>query len=101
MCKVVWYSARCYDSEAMMTNALYVVMDPLIFTHRARLSALALGKRLPTVHNLREGAEAGGLMSYGPNFPKQFRRAADMVDKVCAARSPPKCQSSSRRRSSL
>jgi ABC-type uncharacterized transport system substrate-binding protein len=34
------------------------------------------------MHDYREYVEAGGLMSYGPNFPASFRRAADFVDKI-------------------
>jgi ABC-type uncharacterized transport system substrate-binding protein len=47
-----------------------------------RINVLALGTRLPTVHGFREFAEAGGLMSYGPNFPDLHRRIADFVDKI-------------------
>jgi len=43
---------------------------------------LAVGARLPTIYIQRENVEAGGLMSYGPNFPDLFRRAADLVDKI-------------------
>jgi len=63
-------------------------MDPLIFTHRVDANSLALSMKLPTVHNLREGAEAGGLMSYGPSFPNQFRRAAEIVDKILRGTKP-------------
>jgi putative ABC transport system substrate-binding protein len=38
--------------------------------------------RLPTIYNSREYVEAGGLVSYGPNFVELFRRAADFVDKI-------------------
>jgi ABC-type uncharacterized transport system substrate-binding protein len=63
-------------------DALYVCIDPLVNTHRIRINTLALAARLPTMHGSREGVEAGGLMSYGPNLPDLFRRAADFVDKV-------------------
>jgi ABC-type uncharacterized transport system substrate-binding protein len=49
---------------------------------------LALGARLPTMHTVREHVEAGGLMSYGPNWPDQFRRAADIVDKILRGTKP-------------
>jgi hypothetical protein len=40
------------------------------------------GARLPTAYNWREKVEAGGLMSYGENFPDMFRRTAELIDKV-------------------
>jgi putative ABC transport system substrate-binding protein len=69
-------------------EALYVVFDALVNTHRFRINALALAERLPTMHTFREGVEVGGLMSYGPNFPDQFRRAADYVDKILRGTKP-------------
>jgi putative tryptophan/tyrosine transport system substrate-binding protein len=49
---------------------------------------MALGARLPTMYGFRDGAEAGGLMSYGPNFPDLFRRAAEYVDKILRGAKP-------------
>jgi putative tryptophan/tyrosine transport system substrate-binding protein len=49
---------------------------------------LALGVRLPTMFNVREFVEAGGLMSYGPNFLTLYRRAADFVDKILRGAKP-------------
>ena len=69
-------------------EALYVVLDPLVNTHRIRINTLAMAARLPTVHGSREGVEAGGLMSYGPNLSNQFRRAADYVDKILRGTKP-------------
>jgi hypothetical protein len=53
-----------------------------------RINSLALGARLPTMHGLREYVEAGGLMSYGANFPDLFRRAAEYVDKILRGAKP-------------
>jgi putative ABC transport system substrate-binding protein len=63
-------------------EALYVASDPLLSANRVRINTLALGARLPTMHATREYVEAGGLMSYGANFPDLFRRAGDYVDKI-------------------
>jgi ABC-type uncharacterized transport system substrate-binding protein len=49
---------------------------------------LALAARLPTMHGFRELVEAGGLMSYGPNFPSLFRPAAEYVDKILREAKP-------------
>jgi len=49
---------------------------------------LALAARLPTMHGIRDYVEAGGLMSYGTNFPDLFRRAADYVDKILRGTKP-------------
>ena len=55
---------------------------PACISNRARIHTLAMAARLPAIYNSREYVEMGGLMSYGPNFPDMFRRAADMVDKI-------------------
>jgi putative tryptophan/tyrosine transport system substrate-binding protein len=69
-------------------EALYVAGDPLVTTNRNRLSILAVGARLPTIHGNRENVEAGGLMSYGPNLPDLHRRAAEFVDKILRGTKP-------------
>jgi putative tryptophan/tyrosine transport system substrate-binding protein len=63
-------------------QALYVCIDPLTNINRVALNDLARDARLPTMHDLREPVAAGGLMSYGPDFPDQFARAANIVDKI-------------------
>jgi putative ABC transport system substrate-binding protein len=76
---------------AMLKNrsgALYVVGDPLISTNRVRISTLAVSARVPTMYNFQEYVQAGGLMSYGPNFPDLFRRAAEYVDKILRGAKP-------------
>ena len=69
-------------------QALYVLAVPLAFTNRARINALALAARMPTMHGVREYVEAGGLMSYGPHWPDMWRRAADLVDKILRGAKP-------------
>ena len=70
------------------SQALYVLPDPVLFPHRLRINTLALGARLPTMHILREYVEASGLISYGPNWPDQWRRAANLVDKILRGTKP-------------
>jgi putative ABC transport system substrate-binding protein len=70
------------------TDALYVCSDSLTFTHRVRIKTLALALRLPMIYVERENVEAGGLISYGANFPDLFRRAADYVDKILRGAKP-------------
>jgi putative ABC transport system substrate-binding protein len=80
--------ASAIDALKNRADALYVCADPLVNTHRIRVNTLALAARLPTMHGLREYVEAGGLMSYGPNVPDLFRRAADYVDKILRGTKP-------------
>jgi putative ABC transport system substrate-binding protein len=69
-------------------DALYVCADPLVVTNRVRISSFALAARLPTMFGQRENVEAGGLMSYGPNFVDLHRRSADYVDKILRGTKP-------------
>jgi putative ABC transport system substrate-binding protein len=63
-------------------EALYVVGDTVLNTHRVHIASLAVNARLPTMYVSRESVEAGGLMSYGANIPHLFSRAAEIVDKI-------------------
>jgi putative ABC transport system substrate-binding protein len=69
-------------------DALFVVTDPVVNTNRAQINSLALRARLPTMHATRDYVEAGGLMSYGPNFADLFQRAADYADKILRGAKP-------------
>jgi ABC-type uncharacterized transport system substrate-binding protein len=80
--------APAFEALKGRADALYVCTDPLVFTNLVRINTLALAARVPTMHGRREYVETGGLMSYGPNFPNQFRRAADFVDKILRGTKP-------------
>jgi putative ABC transport system substrate-binding protein len=80
--------APAFEALNDRAQALYVVNDPLVDTHRLRINTLALAARLPTMYGSREHVEASGLMSYGTNFPDLFRRAAEFVDKILRGAKP-------------
>jgi ABC-type uncharacterized transport system substrate-binding protein len=69
-------------------DALYVCADPLVVVNRIRINILTLALRMPAIFTSREHVEAGGLMSYGPNFPDLYRRAAEHVDKILRGTRP-------------
>ena len=69
-------------------QALYVVGEALTSTNQVRIHSFALAARLPTMDPGREMVQTGGLMSYGPNFPSLYRRAADYVDKILRGAKP-------------
>ena len=54
----------------------------LAAAHRDPITRLAAQHKLPAVYNQRMFVEAGGLISYGPNFLDQYRRAASYVDRI-------------------
>jgi putative ABC transport system substrate-binding protein len=80
--------APAFETLQGQADALYVVVDGLVSANRTRIFTLATSARLPTVVNTREHAEAGALMSYGPNFHALFRRAAEYVDKILRGAKP-------------
>jgi putative ABC transport system substrate-binding protein len=69
-------------------DALYVCTDPFVTTHRVAINIAAAWARLPTMQAFCEYVEAGGLMSYGPDFRAMFGRAADLVDRILRGTKP-------------
>jgi putative ABC transport system substrate-binding protein len=80
--------ARIFATLTTQADALYVVSDSFIGANRTRIITLALEARLPTIFSLRDYVQAGGLMSYGPNFADHFRRTAELVDKILRGTKP-------------
>jgi len=69
-------------------GAVFVVADVLFATEAAQIAKLALTYQLPSMHQLRPGVEAGGLMSYGPDITDLYRRAATYVDAIIKGAKP-------------
>jgi putative tryptophan/tyrosine transport system substrate-binding protein len=80
--------ARVLDALKGRADALYVVGNALTETNVASIVTLALGAQLPTSLTTAQSVRAGGLMSYGPDYPAIFRRAADYVDKILRGTKP-------------
>jgi putative ABC transport system substrate-binding protein len=69
-------------------DALIVFDDPVLWSHRPRIVTLAAARRTPAMYGLRDFVNDGGLMSYGPNRPDQYRRTAIFVDKILKGAKP-------------
>ena len=80
--------APAFEALKGRADALYVCIDALANANRIRINIRAVGARLPTMHGSRDYVEAGGLMSYGPNYPDLFRHSADYVDKILRGAKP-------------
>jgi putative ABC transport system substrate-binding protein len=80
--------APVFEALKSRADTLYVVDDTLIIANRTPIITLALGARLPTIFGNRDYVQAGALMSYGPDYPALFQRAADFVDKILRGTKP-------------
>ena len=69
-------------------QGLIVVPSPFAATQRRKLVQFAAGERLPAVYFFEKFANAGGLMSYGPDFADVYRRAASHVDRILKGAKP-------------
>ena len=69
-------------------DALSVTADPFHLLHINWIIEFVAANRLPTIYVVRENAAAGGLMSYGPNLPDLYRRAAVYVQKILQGTKP-------------
>jgi putative ABC transport system substrate-binding protein len=73
---------------ARKAQALIQLDDALFTTHRHSLVELAVTNQLPAIYGFREHVEAGGLVSYGPNFRELYRQVATYVDKILKGAKP-------------
>ena len=80
--------APAFEALKGRAEALYVTTDPILNSNHVRITTLANLARLPMITTQREFVDAGSLMSYGPNYPNLFRRAADYVDKILRGAKP-------------
>jgi len=80
--------APAFEALKGRADALYVCSEPLVSVNRVRINTLALAARLPTMYGQRDFVDGGGMISYGPNFTGQFRRAAELVDKILRGTKP-------------
>jgi putative tryptophan/tyrosine transport system substrate-binding protein len=80
--------APTFDKITDRVDTLYVIVEALVHTNRAAISALALGAHLPSIYGDADAARTGALLSYGPSFPDLLRRAADMTDMILHGKKP-------------
>lgn len=69
-------------------NALTMTLNSFINTYRPRILDFVAKNRLPAIFGVPDIVEAGGLMSYGPDYSEHFRRLATYVDKILKGAKP-------------
>jgi putative tryptophan/tyrosine transport system substrate-binding protein len=80
--------APVFDVLKGRADALYVVENALTSANSTQITTLALTARLPMMFNIGTTVQVGTLISYGPNFPALFRRAADFADEILRGAKP-------------
>jgi len=82
------FEAAFSTAKQRNAQALLTFEDPLTFTYRSQITALAASNRLPAMYAAREFPDAGGLMSYGADIAFLYRQAAVFVDKILKGAKP-------------
>ena len=72
----------------MRPKGLVILTGPLMSVEAARIAEFTLGLKLPSIYADRFFPDAGGLMSYGPNFDALTKRAAIYVDRIFKGEKP-------------
>ena len=70
------------------STGILAIEDSMLVSYRSRIVESVARARLPAIYAFRQFVDAGGLMSYGPNLPDSFRRAAAYVDKILKGAKP-------------
>jgi putative ABC transport system substrate-binding protein len=88
-------AARCYDFDAAFRSVgangaqmVLVLSSPHFTGQQSWIAEQAIAHRLPTMFTFRNYVEAGGLMSYGVDFPSMFRKTADYVARILKGAKP-------------
>jgi putative ABC transport system substrate-binding protein len=79
---------RLQDATKFGVAGLLILEDPLIYSMREKITDLSAQARLPAMYVYKDSVEAGGLMSYGPDRPHIYRRAAEYIDKILKGTKP-------------
>jgi putative tryptophan/tyrosine transport system substrate-binding protein len=82
------FEAAFKAATTQRAGALILPGDPLTSNRLRMVADLALKYRLPTIMDIREFAEAGGLLSLGLDLVDSYRRAATHVDKILKGANP-------------
>jgi putative ABC transport system substrate-binding protein len=80
--------APAIEALEARSDALIIPSEPLYNTNRTQINSSTLRAQLPTIYFDRVYVDTGGLMSYGPNWPSFWRRAAELVDKILRGAKP-------------
>jgi putative ABC transport system substrate-binding protein len=69
-------------------DALVILPEPIFVANLKRIADFAAKNHLPSIFHLKEFADAGGLITYGPDRSDLFRRAAAYIDKILKGAKP-------------
>jgi ABC-type uncharacterized transport system substrate-binding protein len=82
------YEKALAQVPADFRSAAIFPTSPVFFRDRQQLAEFAIQHKIATVFGFREWVDAGGLFSYGVNFPTMYRRAAEFVDMIAKGAKP-------------
>jgi putative ABC transport system substrate-binding protein len=82
------YEKALAQVPADFRSVVFFPTSPVFYRERQRLAEFAVQHKIATVFGFREWVDAGGLFSYGVNFPAMFRRAAEFIDMIAKGTKP-------------
>ena len=80
--------AALRDAVQANAQAIVAMEDPMIQSNRGRIAEFAIRQHWPVIGEFRPIADAGALMSYGPDIIDLWRRSASYVDKILRGANP-------------